>query len=222
MPLDKQLQQAVMAELDWDPSVVAAHIGVTANGGVVTLTGHVETFMEKYAAETAARRVRGVRAVAEEIQVELPFERTRGDAEIAAASVERLAWDTSVPADMVAVKVEQGWVTLTGQVTWFYQKEAAGQDIARLHGVTGLSNQIVVTSTVDVSHISKKIRYALNRSWLLDDENIIVRAEGGHVHLTGTVSSPHDRQMAWAAAWAAPGTTSVKNDIAIFQRVDSL
>lgn len=216
MTLDRQLQQAVLAELDWEPSVVAAHIGVTVNAGVVTLTGHVETFAEKHAADIAARRVRGVKAVAEEIQVELPFERTRGDDDIAAAAIERLAWDTSVPLDAITVKVEQGWLTLTGQVTWFYQKEAAGQDIARLHGVSGVSNQIVVKPVVDVSDISDKIRHALRRSWLLDDENVTVRADGGHVHLTGTVHSPHDRQVAWATAWAAPGATSVENDISIF------
>jgi osmotically-inducible protein OsmY len=215
MPLDKQLQQAVLAELGWDPSVTAAHIGVTANAGVVALTGHVETFAEKYAAETAARRVRGVKGVAEEIQVELPFERTRGDDDIAAAAIERLAWDTSVPTDAITVKVEQGWVTLTGSVTWHYQKEAAAQDVARLHGVVGLSNQVVVTPAVNVSDITDKIRIALHRSWLLDDENVTVRADGGHIHLTGTVGSPHERQVAWATAWAAPGATSVTNDLTI-------
>jgi osmotically-inducible protein OsmY len=215
MALDKQLQQAVLAELDWEPSVVAAHIGVTANAGIVTLSGHVETFAEKHAAETAALRVRGVKAVAEDIRVQLPFERIHGDDDIAAAAVERLAWDTSVPKGMTTVKVDHGWITLTGQVPWFFQKEAAGQDVARLHGVTGVSNQITVKPVVDVADISARIRLALHRSWLLDDENITVTADGGHVHLTGTVSSPHDRQVAWSTAWAAPGAISVENDIAI-------
>jgi osmotically-inducible protein OsmY len=110
----------------------------------------------------------GVKAVADEIIVELPFERTRGDEDIAAATIERLAWDTSVPPDAIAVKVEQGRLTLTGHVALFYQKQAAGQDVARLHGVTGVSNQIAVRSAVDVSDISDKIRLALRRSWLLD------------------------------------------------------
>jgi osmotically-inducible protein OsmY len=215
MPFDEQLQQAVLAELDWEPSVIAGHIGVTANAGVVTLTGHVESYAEKYAAETATRRVRGVKAVAEEIKVELPFERIRGDDDIAAASIERLAWDTSVPPDAITVKVEQGWITLTGQVPWYYQKQAAEQAVARLHGVCGISNQVLVTPAVDVAGIDDKIRHALHRSWLLDDEMVTVRAEGGHVCLTGTVHSPHDRQVAWATAWAAPGVTSVENDIAI-------
>jgi osmotically-inducible protein OsmY len=215
MPFDEQLRQAVLAELDWEPTVVAAHIAVTAHAGVVILSGHVETFAEKYAAETATRRVRGVKAVAEEIEVKLPFERIRGDADIAAAATERLAWDTSVPPDAVIVKVEQGWIKLTGHVPRYYQKQAAEQAIARLRGVCGISNQLVVKPAVDVSDISDKIRQALRRSWLLDDETVTVRADGGRIHLTGTVRSPHDRQVAWATAWAAPGATSVENDIAI-------
>ena len=209
MPFDEQLRQAVLAELDWEPSVVAAH------AGVVTLTEHVDTFAEKYAAETATRRVRGVKAVAEEIEVELPFERIRGDDDIAAAAIERLARDTSVPPDAIIVKVEQGWIKLTGHVPRYYQKQAAERAIARLHGVSGISNQLVVKPAVDVSDISDKIRQALRRSWLLDDETVTVRADGGCIHLTGTVRSPHDRQVAWATAWAAPGAISVENDIAI-------
>ena len=118
-------------------------------------------------------------------------------------------------ADAVTVTVEQGWVTLAGSVAWHYQKEAAAQDVARLHGVVGLSNRIVVKPAINVSDISNKIRNALHRSWLLEDENVTVRADGGHIHLTGTVGSPHDRQVAWATAWAAPGATSVTNDLSI-------
>src|ERR1700733_7486015 len=169
MSFDKQLQQAVLAELDWEPSVIAGHIGVTANAGVVTLTGHVENYAAKNAAETAMRRVRGVKAVAEEIKVKLPFERIRGDDDIAAAAIERLAWNTSVPADAITVRVEQGWLTLTGQVLWYYQKQAAEQAIARLHGVCGISNQLIAKPAVDVAGIDDKIRHALRRSWLLDD-----------------------------------------------------
>jgi len=215
MSADTRLQEAVLAELGWDPSVTAAHIGVTANAGVVTLSGHVETFAEKHAAETAANRVRGVKAVAEEIRVELPFERIRADDDIAAAAIERLAWDTSVPADAVTVKVEQGWITLTGQVTWFYQKQAAAQGITRLHGVVGVSNQVTVKPQVDVTDIGNRISHALDRSWLSDDQKVVVTADGGNIHLTGTVRTAYERQVAWEAAWSAPGATSVENDIAI-------
>lgn len=181
----------------------------------MALTGHVETFAEKHAAETAAGRVRGVKAVAEEIRVELPFERTRGDDGIAAAAIERLAWDTSIPADTIAVKVEPDWLTLTGAVTWYYQKEAAGPDVARLHGVVGLSNQVVVNPAINVSDVTDKIHNPLHRSWLLADQNVTVMAYGGHIHLTGTVGSQNDRQVPRATAWAAPGATSVTNDLAI-------
>ena len=116
MSQDSQLQQSILAEFDWEPSVTAGHIGVTASGGVVTLSGHVDSYAKKLAAETAARRVKGVKAVAEEIEVRLPFETKRSDEEIAAAAVSRLAWNVSVPRDSIGVKVEDGWVTLTGQV----------------------------------------------------------------------------------------------------------
>ena len=121
MPQDSQLKELVLAELKWDPSVTAAHIGVTANGGVVSLTGHVENYAEKSAAEHAARRVKGVKAVAEEIEVRLPFDRQRGDDDIAGAAISRLYWDVSVPRDAAQVKVEKGWVTLTGEVDWHFQ-----------------------------------------------------------------------------------------------------
>src|ERR1700712_5652779 len=125
MTMDKTLQSNVLAELGWEPSVTAAHIGVTAKDGVVTLTGHVQNYMEKHAAEKAAGRVKGVRAVAEEIEVRLPFEARKSDDKTAAALVQRLDWNVSVPDEVVKVKVEKGWVTLTGKVEWQYQRAAA-------------------------------------------------------------------------------------------------
>ena len=215
MSHDSQLQQAVLAELDWEPSVTAAHIGVTADAGVVTLTGHVESFSEKHAAEQAAMRVKGVKAVAEQIDVRVPFDRKRGDDDIAEAALDRLAWDVSVPHDIFTVKVENGWVTLSGEAEWYFQKTAAGEDLRRLSGVTGLSNNIVVKSRVSTASLSDDITHALHRSWFFDETNVTVTASGGHVHLTGTVHSPHERQTAAATAWAAPGATSVENDITV-------
>jgi osmotically-inducible protein OsmY len=119
MSNDSHLQQAVLAELTWEPSVTAAHIGVAVQAGIVTLTGHVESLAEKHAAEAAAWRVKGVKAVAEEIEVRLPFETKRTDEDIAAAAIDRLAWDVSIPRDTIGVKVEKGWITLTGQVDWY-------------------------------------------------------------------------------------------------------
>ena len=215
MSYDDQLQQAVLAELGWEPSVTAAHIGVAAASGVVTLTGHVETFAEKHAAEMAARRVKGVKAVAEEIEVRLPFNHRRDDADIAAAAVERLAWDVSIPRDAIKVQVEKGWVTLTGQVDWHYQKDAAEQDIRRLHGVVRVSNQTTIRPQVNVASLSDDITHALHRSWLFDPNTIQVSAEGGRVRLSGTVHTPHDRQVAAATAWAAPGASDVENALTL-------
>ena len=121
MPNDNRLQQAVLEELNWEPSVTAAHIGVTANAGIVTLTGHVESFAQKHAAEVAVRRVKGVKAVAGEIEVRLPYETKRSDEEIAGAAIGRFEWDVSIPRDTVKVTVDKGWVTLTGEVDWYYQ-----------------------------------------------------------------------------------------------------
>jgi osmotically-inducible protein OsmY len=214
MSNDQQLQQEVLAELNWDPSITAAHVGVTASGGVITLTGHVETYAEKHAAEKAAIRVNGVMAVAEEIEVRLPFETKRGDEEIAAAAIDRLAWDVLVPRDAIKVKVEQGWITLSGEVDWHHQKEAAEQDIRRLFGVVGVSNQTTIKSRINPLNISNDIMHALHRSWF-DPKTIKVTAEGGRIRLSGTVHSPHDRQLAAATAWAAPGAIVVQNDIAV-------
>ncbi|MGI4955239.1 MAG: BON domain-containing protein, partial [Janthinobacterium lividum] len=165
MSQDRQLQQSVLAEFDWEPSVTTGHIGVTASDGVVTLSGHVDSYAGKHAAETAARRVKGVKAIAEEIEVRLPFDAKRSDADIAAAAIERLSWNASVPKDSVQVKVEQGWVTLTGQVDWWYQKDAAEADIRPLHGVVGVSNQTSIKPRVNTASLTDDITHALHRSW---------------------------------------------------------
>ncbi len=215
MSADSQLQEAVLAELNWEPSVVAAHIGVAANAGVVTLTGHVNNYAQKHAAETAASRVKGVKAVAEELEVRLAFDAQRDDGDIAAAAVDRLAWDVSVPRDAVAVKIEAGWVTLSGQVAWHFQKTAAEQDIRPLLGVVGVSNQITIKPQVNTANLSDDITHALHRSWLFDPKTINVTADEGNVRLTGSATSQHDRQVAAETAWAAPGVTDVENDIAV-------
>jgi osmotically-inducible protein OsmY len=211
---DSELQKAVQEELSWEPSVTAAHIGVTAKAGVVTLTGHVENYANKYAAERAARRVKGVQAVAEEIEVRLPFDVKKGDDEIAAAVLERLAWDVSIPRNSIQVKVEKGFVTLTGEVHSFYQKEAAMQEVRRLFGVIGVANQIVIKARPNAITIGDEIAQALHRSWF-DPKTVRVSADGGKVRLTGTVHSPYERRLATATAWSAPGATSVENDLAI-------
>ena len=214
MSQDDQLQQAVLAELAWEPSVIAAHIGVTAKNGVVTLSGHVENYANKHAAETAARRVKGVYAVAEEIEVQLPYSIRRSDEEIAAAAVDRLGWDVSIKHDSVKLTVASGWVTLTGQVDWHYQREAVQQEIRSLYGVIGVTNEITLWPRVNIPSLANDIMRALHRNWF-DAGAVQVHADGGKVVLTGTVHSPHDRQLASAAAWAAPGATAVENDLVI-------
>ena len=144
MSQDDKLRQAVIAELGWEPSVVAAHIGVAANAGVVTLTGWVDTLAQKIAAETAAQRVKGVMGVAEEIEIRLPSGAARSDEELAMAAVGRIAWDASVPVGAVQVQVDDGWITLTGQVDWHYQRQAVEQDVRSMVGVIGVSNETTV------------------------------------------------------------------------------
>ena len=166
MTHDNDLKAAVLEELAWEPSLSAAHIGVAAHNGVVTLTGHVERFSEKQAAETAVRRVKGVLAVAEALEVKLPFDVKRSDEDIALAAIDRLAWDTSVPDDAVKVTVEKGWITLTGEVAWNFERVAVEHDVRRLWGVTGVSNHIAIKTRVNLSNLAAQIDHALHRSWL--------------------------------------------------------
>jgi osmotically-inducible protein OsmY len=211
---DQRLKQAVLDELKWEPSVNAAHIGVTAKAGVVTLMGNVESYSEKFAAEKAARRVKDVKAIAEEIEVRLPFSVKRGDEEIAAAAINRLKWDSALPSDAVQVKAEKGWINLSGQVDWHYQKDSAAAHVGGLLGVLGVTNEITVKPRPNTSKIREDIMSALDRSWF-DPASITVTAEGGKVKMTGKVRSWYERDEASSTAWAAPGTTSVQNDISV-------
>jgi osmotically-inducible protein OsmY len=214
MTSDKNLKQAVLDELAWEPSVKAEHIGVTAKDGIVTLMGHVTTFAEKSAAERAARRVNDVKAVAEEIEVRLPFDVKHGDEEIAAAAIARTKWSTTIPANAVNVKVEKGWITLTGAVDWHYQQEAALNDVRDLWGVTGVTNDMTVKHKPNAADIKDKILVALDRAWF-DPAAIAVSAKDGKVTLTGNVHSWTERDEAGSAAWAAPGTIFVENDLLV-------
>jgi osmotically-inducible protein OsmY len=209
---DKQLKQAVLDELSWDPTVNAAHIGITAKDGVITLSGQVENYADKLDAEKAVRRVKGVKAIAEEMEVRLPFDVRHGDEEIAAAAIGRLKWDVSVPADAVKVKVEKGWITLTGEVDWHFQHDAAANDIRGLWGVVGVSNQITIKPVANAANIKESITTALNRSWF-NPMKVDVAVQGGKVTLSGSVHGWSERDQAGATAWAAPGVTSVSNNI---------
>ena len=215
MSADNDLKRAVLDELNWEPSVDSAHIGVTAQAGVVTLTGQVENYSHKLAAEKAASRVKGVKALAEEIEVKLPFDIMRSDEDIAVAAIQRLSWNSTIPDDAVKVKVEKGWITLTGTVDWQFEKEAAEQDIRALSGVIGVSNQVLLKPTISASNVKAEIERALHHSWYYDPNTINVRAQGGKIKLTGNVTTWNARQLAGSTAWSAPGATSVENDITV-------
>lgn len=215
MSQDSQLQQAILAELNWEPGVSAGHIGVTAKDGIVTLTGHVENYPSKHAAELAARRVKGVLAVADEITVELPVNTVKTDEEIAAAAIERLAWNVSLPREGIKVTVADGWLTLTGEVEWYYQSLEAAKEVHALRGVVGVTNEIAIKPRVNCDHLARDISFALNRSWFFDRDAMTVTVEGGVVRLGGTVHSPHEREVAALTAWSAPGVIGVRNDIVV-------
>jgi osmotically-inducible protein OsmY len=211
---DAALKTAVLAELAWEPSVTAAHIGVTARDGVISLSGHVQRFAEKQAAQSAVLRVKGVKAVAEEIEVKLPFDTVRSDDDIARAAIDRLAWDSTLPKDAVKVTVQDGWVTLTGEVGWHFEHDAAAQNVRRLWGVVGVSNQITLKPRVNTYNLTSDISTALHRSWFAPND-IKVAADGGKVTLTGHVKSWSERELAGSTAWGAPGATDVENYLII-------
>jgi osmotically-inducible protein OsmY len=212
---DTQIQSDVLAELKWEPRVQPNEIGVAVKNGVVTLTGRVDSYTKKWAAEDAAHRVRGVKAVANDIEVRLSTADERTDADLAAAVVRALEWDASISVDKLDVTVSKGWVTLKGEVEWQYQKQDAERVVRRLVGVTGVSNMITVRPRVTASDLKQKIEKALIRSAETDAKRITVEVDGSAVILKGTVRSWAEKQEAEREAWAAPGVTSVDNRITI-------
>jgi osmotically-inducible protein OsmY len=212
---DPQIQTDVLAELKWDTRVMPNEIGVMVKDGVVTLTGWVDSYTKKWAAEEAAHRVRGVKAVANDIEIRLPSTAERNDADIAAAAARALEWDAFVPIDKIDVTVSKGWVTLKGEVEWQYQKQDAERAVRRLAGVNGVSNLVLVRPRVTPSELKKQIEQALVRTAELDAKRITVDVDGSKVILKGTVRSWAEKKEAERQAWLAPGVTSVDNRIMI-------
>ncbi|BAY20023.1 transport-associated protein (plasmid) [Anabaenopsis circularis NIES-21] len=212
---DDQIQKDVLNELKWDPRVQSTEIGVAVKDGIVTLTGWVNSYTKKWAAEEIAHRVRGVLAVANDIEVRLLSSAERTDTDIAAAALRALEWDAELSIDKLDVTVSKGWVTLKGEVEWHYQKMDAERVVHRLSGVKGVTNLITVKPRVTPSELKQKIEQALVRSAETDAQRIIVEVEGSKVILKGTVRSWAERQEAERSAWSAPGVTSVENRIII-------
>lgn len=212
---DEVLQQDVINELKWEPSINATEIGVAVKDGVVTLSGYVDSYTQKMTAEKAAKRVRGVRGVAEEIEVKIPLTTKRTDADIARAALNALEWDVRVPNEKIKVKVEDGWLTLDGALDWAYQKDAAMDAVRDLIGVHGVTNLITIKPKVKTQEIRTKISEAFRRNAELDANRIKIEASDSKVTLSGKVHSWLERDEAARTAWAAPGVSTVQNDIVV-------
>lgn len=214
---DEQIQRDVLEELKWDARVRPNEIGVSVKDGIVTLTGWVDTYTKRWAAEDAAHRVRGVKAVANDVEVRLSTSDQRTDADIAAAAMRALEWDALVPTNKVQVTVSKGWVTLGGEVEWAFQREDAERVVRRLVGVRGVTNLIMVHPSVKPTpaELKKRIEDGLVRSAELDAKKITVDMDGGKVILHGAVRAWAEREEAERLAWSAPGVTSVENHILV-------
>lgn len=213
--IDANIQRDVQDELVWDGHVRPSEIGVAVTDGIVTLTGTVESYLARVAAQDAAHRVRGVRAVANEIKVQVPAFAERTDEDLARAAVEALAWDAAIPTGEVDVSVTDGWVTLTGEVDWPVQRDAAERAVHRLSGLRGISNQITVKPHPVPADVRKQIEQALTRSAEVDAKRIQIEIVGSVASLKGTVRSYIEKHAAERAALLAPGITAVENDIQI-------
>ena len=212
---DKDIQKNITDELGWEPSLRNDDIAVGVRESVVTLGGFVDSYADKSKAERAAGRVKGVKAVANEVEVKLPTGSERADPDVARAALDALQWNISVPHDRIQVKVEKGWLTLEGQVDWYYQKQAAERAVRYLRGVRGVFNLITLSAQTTPRDVKKRIKDALHRGVEFDAERITVEVEGSKAILEGAVRSYAELKDAARAARNAPGITEVENRLAI-------
>jgi osmotically-inducible protein OsmY len=212
---DMTLRQDIIDELDFDPSIESANIGVAVGNGVVTLSGHVGSYSEKIAAEKAAQRVKGVRGIAQEIVVRYPNDEKTADDQIAERALASIAWDARIPSDKINVKVAQGWVTITGHVHWYYQCAAAESVTRRLSGVVGVTNLIEVRPKAQPQDVRAKIIDALKRNADLEADSIRVLVHDDKVTLEGKVKAWYERGIAERAAWSVPGVAFVEDHLSL-------
>jgi osmotically-inducible protein OsmY len=215
MKTDAQLKHDITTELEWDPSIRETQIGVAVKAGVVTLTGHLDTYAEKFAVEKAVGRVQGVKAIAVELDVKLEPGHKRSDSEIAAAAESALKWHSQIPEERIQVRVEKGWVTLKGEVDWDYQRQNAGNAVRSLTGVVGVSNSISLKPSVIPASVAIRIRDALTRHAEREAKDIEIDVNGSVVTLRGEVDSWAESNAAFGAAWSAPGISNVVNEIKV-------
>jgi osmotically-inducible protein OsmY len=213
--LDTELRQDIIDALEFEPSLDAANIGVAVDSGIVTLTGHVQTYSEKLTAEEIVHAIRGVKGIAQEIEVRPAGAYSTADDEIARRILEALRWNTGIPSEAVKVKVQKGWVTLTGSVEWNYQREAASRAIKSMRGVTGVSNSITIAPQASPADLRGRIERALKRQAELDMGNIRIAVQDGTVTLEGKVHSLAERRAVEQAVWASPGVRSVKDSLSV-------
>jgi osmotically-inducible protein OsmY len=215
MKTNTQLQFDVLDELQYEPSVDAAEIGVTAKDGIVTLAGNVKSYVEKWSATRATERVSGVKAVVDELQVRLPDVHLRTDEDLARAVLNALKWDVTVPDDRIKVKVEHGYITLEGNVDYKYQETSAIKAVRNLAGVKGITNLITVKPQATPSEVKRKIEGAFRRTAELDAQRIKVDVHDNKVTLRGIVHSWAERDEAERAAWSAPGIAFVEDKLIV-------
>ena len=212
---DEEIQRDVLEELKWDSRVQPNEIGVAVKDGIVTLTGWVDSYLKKRAAEEAAHRVPGVKAVANDIEVRLPVFAKRTDADLAKAVLEALQRDAALPAGKLDVTVSHGWVTLKGEVDYAFQKRDAERAVERIAGVKGVTNLIMIRPHPLPSDLKQRIEQALVRNAETDAQHITVEVQGSKVILRGTVRSYAEKQAAEDTAWSAPGVSEVDNRIVV-------
>lgn len=215
MKTDAEIKNDVLDELAWQPNIDENQIGVIVENGVVTLSGVVNNYSKKLAAEKAAKNIEGVKAVALDIEVKYGVDFKKTDKEIAKAIVDAYEWNSSIPEDEIQIKVENGWVFLTGEVQWEYQKNAAKKAIEGLVGVRGINNSITLKNTIKPKEVKSQIKRAFHRMATLDSNDIILETHGNTVTLRGKVHSIKEKEDAEIAAYKAPGVFDVKNELKV-------